>query len=124
MNVIAKLDFWGPNIKYTEALNKKKPPSSSRTAAASAVAQKVASGTGSTYLSNRPQRGKVVADVGWVETGSTVDALYSKLRREAAEVAVERNRLFQQYFITFTFTVFIIALVPITYFIPLSYFFN
>ncbi|KAJ3291423.1 hypothetical protein HDU79_002419 [Rhizoclosmatium sp. JEL0117] len=88
-----KLNFWGPTISYNEALKREAAIDNSEYRFNIGVAKTVPSGTANHYLEEGK---KMKVDMGWLSTGGAVEALYSKQRKEAAEVAVQRNKLFQR----------------------------
>ncbi|KAI9333653.1 hypothetical protein BDR26DRAFT_805837 [Obelidium mucronatum] len=88
-----KFDFWGPTIPFSDALKKK--PTTGNGEFNAGVARAVPSGTAARYLEENSRRVKVNG-MKWLNTGGSVDALYTKHRKEAAEVAEQRNKLFQR----------------------------
>ncbi|KAJ3204324.1 hypothetical protein HDU67_009642, partial [Dinochytrium kinnereticum] len=99
-----KIDLIAPAGRYNEAVKRKVvgmgngrlpvgvaavAPAGTSVRLRGGVGQGVGAGAGG-------EVGKVrMAGVGWVSTGASVGALYSKARKEAAAAAVERNKLFQ-----------------------------
>ncbi|KAJ3107027.1 hypothetical protein HDU97_004996 [Phlyctochytrium planicorne] len=90
-----RIDLLAPVGKYNEAVKKQIPAGSSAGKLANGVATVAPAGT-SKRLMSKEGKVKVGQSVGWMSTGSTVDALYTKVRKDAAAAAVERNKLFQR----------------------------
>ena len=85
-----KIDFWAPS-NYNDALKKAPAPADRKAEAAAAIhAQK------KKYL-------KSLDSIDWVETGTSLNNNYLELRKDAIEVALNRNKLFQQYFFILAF---------------------
>ncbi|KAJ3110050.1 hypothetical protein HDU96_006940 [Phlyctochytrium bullatum] len=84
----AHIDFLAPPGRYTEAVkrsNNKQETGQFK----EGIATVAPAGTAKKLQ-------KVRMSVGWVATGSTIDTLYSKVRKDAEAAAVERNKLFQR----------------------------
>lgn len=77
------IDFWAPSASYNDALNKSAASMDKYAMAAAQIqAQK------RQYLKS--------LDTDWVETGTNLNNTYLGLRKDAIEVALNRNKLFQK----------------------------